>query len=140
MRLDDLKAFILANIGPFIAARSTPAIPLSGFSDATVVLREWKEPSQEKLLFLDPQPDQVEAGTNRVSYVTETIDAYVIVTRGAKEETLREQAKGYLAALVDCMKTHPDYMEFRGREYYDGIEGKPDGKGAKTTLVFGYEE
>jgi hypothetical protein len=140
MRIDDLKTWLLANLSSYIAARSTVPVPLTAFDDATIITRDWVEPTKEKILFLDPQPDEIEPGTNRVNYVTETIEAYVAVTRGATEAVMGNQAQQYLSALLDCLKTHPDYFGDTAREYYSGLEGKPDAKGAKATLIFRFEE
>jgi hypothetical protein len=142
MRLDDLKTWLLGagSLSTFVAALSTSPIPLTAFTDATIALREFSEPTQEKLLFLDPQPDEVGFGTLALSEVTETINAYVIVTKGGTEAVMRDQAANYLQALLDCLATHPDYMRITEREYYDGVEGKIDQKGARAKIVFSHFE
>jgi hypothetical protein len=142
MRLDDLKTWLLGtgSLSTFIAAKSTTPIPLTAITSDEVVLRDYAEPTTEKLLFLDPQPDEVEAGTMSTLYVTERVNAYVIVTKGATEAVMRDQAANYLAALVSCLKTHADFFDIEEREYFNGVEGKSDAKGAKAVLVFKFEE
>jgi hypothetical protein len=142
MRIDDLKTWLLGtgSLSTFIAAKSTTPIPLTAFASDEIILRDYAEPTTEKMLFLDPQPDEVEAGTNNTFFVTERINAYVIVTRGATEAVLRDQAANYLAALCACLETHADFFDLEDREYFNGVEGKVDAKGAKIVLVFKFEE
>jgi hypothetical protein len=142
MRIDDLKTWLLGagNLSASISALSTGPIPLTAFVDATIILRDWQEPTQEKILFLDPQPDERQFLTTAQSEIIETIEAYVIVTRGATKAVMADQARNYLQALFNCLKSHPDFSEMSAREYYSGYEGKDDMKGARGTLVFRYEE
>ena len=142
MRIDDLKTWLLGagNLSASISALSTGPIPLTAFVDATIILRDWHEPTQEKLLFLDPQPDERQFLTTQSDEIIETIDAYVIVTRGATEAVQRDQAFNYLKALYNCLKAHPDFSQMTEREGYNGVEGKIDAKGARAKLIFRYEE
>lgn len=142
MRIDDLKTWLLGagNLSAAITARSTGPIPLTAFLDAEIVLRDYLDPTTSKELFLDPQPDEIEPGTNHVSWIKETVEAYAIVTRGAVLATMRDQAHQYISALIDCLKNHPDYMGVESREGYNGVEGKEDTKGERARLIFRYEE
>ena len=142
MRIDDLKTWLLGagNLASFVSAQSTGPIPLTAFADATIILRDWVEPTQEKILFLDPQPDAREFLTTLSDEVIETIDAYIIVTRGGTKAVMADQSQNYLAALRACLKTHPDFYAMEEREYYNGYEGKDDMKGARAKLIFRYEE
>ena len=142
MRIDDLKAWLLGagNLASYIAALSTGVIPLTAFTDATIVLRDYLEPTQDKLLFLDPQPDERHFLTTLSDEIIETVDAYVIVTRGGVETVMRDQAFNYLKALYNCLRTHPDFATMTEREGYNGVEGKIDSKGARAKLIFSYEE
>lgn len=142
MRIDDLKTWLLlpTNFNTAITARTSALIPLSEFVDAEIILREYVEPSTSKILFLDPQIDEVEPGTNHVNWITEKIDAYAIVTRGATEYVQRDQANKYISALLDALKNHPDYMGYESREGYNGVEGKIDTKSERVSLIFKYEE
>lgn len=141
MKIDDLKAWILANITPFIAARSTVEIPLSAIVDAQIETRGFSEPGFPVALWLDdPLPEEIAPLTSSTVDVTWRVDAFWIVSRGATEIVARGQTEGYLLALIDCIKTHPDFFEYEGREFFDGFEGKLDIKASKVTLVFRFEE
>lgn len=142
MRIDDLKAWLLGagGLATAIAARSTTGVPLTAFDDASIVLRDWAEPTKEKILFLDPQDEEVEELTTTSDSIRWPVEAYVIVTRGATESVLRDQAEQYLAALEDCLAAHPDYAGVENREHYNGVEGKPDAKGSRARLIFEFEE
>lgn len=143
MRIDDLKAWLLGAGTPLataIAARTTGPVPLTAFVDAEIILRDYLDPTTLKELFLDPQPDEIDPGTNHVNWIKETVEAYVIVTRGATGVTMRDQAHQYIGALLDCLKNHPDYFGVESREGYNGVEGKEDTKGERARLIFRYEE
>lgn len=142
MRIDDLKTWLLlaTNLKAAITARTSAGVPLAEFVDKEIILREYAEPTTNKVLFLDPREDEIEPGTNHVSYVTEKIDAYAIVTRGGTESVQRDQSNQYIKALLDALKNHPDYMGYESREGYDGVEGKSDSKGSRVLLIFKYEE
>lgn len=141
MRVNALKTYLLANLGLYIAARAVSSgLALTAFDAASIIVQEWAEPTKEKLLYLDPQPDEIEALTNSSRIVTEQVDAYVIVTRGAQPDALANMAEQYLGAIVDCLEHHPDFMEIMSREMYFGVEGNPSAKGARAMIVFKYEE
>ena len=60
MTIDTLAAFLVANLNPFIAARSTVAVPLTAITADQVATREYQLPAKKVGIFLDPQPETVE--------------------------------------------------------------------------------
>lgn len=140
MKVDDLKTWLVANIGSYISALSTAPVPLTALTSAMVYTRDFVEPQQSPTLFLDPLPEEVEQLTMGKSLVTAKVDAYWFVARGATESVAREQIKNYTQAMLNALQTHVDYFGFEAREYFDGVEGKVDIKAARTTLIFRTEE
>jgi len=139
MIVDDLKTYLVAYLNPFIAALSTTPIPLDSITAAKIILRDYQQPAQRMSLLLDDKPEEIESLTMTTNLVTTKIEAFFFVT-GATEATAREQAKLYMDALLNCLAAHADFFTFEEREYFDGVEGKPDVKASRALLVFKYEE
>lgn len=141
MKVDDLKTWIVANTASYVAALSTVGVPLASITAGQVYTRDFLEPQQPVTVWLDPLPEEIEPLTMRTCQVTAKMELYVFVARGATEAVAREQTANYAQAIINALEgLHPDFFGFESREYYDGVEGKPDVKASKVTLVFKTEE
>lgn len=140
MRIDDLKDYLVANLNPFIAALSTVALPLEAITAAQVMLLELIERAQPVTLYLDDEPEEIQDLTTLTRDVTWKVNAYWFISRYGTEAAMRDRGERYARALVDCLALHPDFFGIEGREFYNGVEGRPDEKASKVTLVFRFEE
>lgn len=161
MNIDDLKDFLVKsgsrmspllsfstsrlmlnvdNLNAYITALSTALVPLTTIVEGQCYLRNFIEPQYPVSLFLDEHDEEIEPLTMGLAQVTWRVDAYWFVQRSAVESVARDQTKAYMQALINCVETHPDYMTFEDRAYYDGVEGKQDIKASKATLVFKWDE
>jgi hypothetical protein len=139
MTVDDLKTYLVANVNPCIAARSTQAVPLAALSEDQIYTRNYMLPAKGCTVFLDPQDEVVEPMTMGSFLYRQPVDIMVF-TQGATEEQLRLRAGRYMAAVMDCLVKHPDFMSVEARVSYDGVEGKEDIKASKCTVIFEIEE
>ena len=139
MNVDDLQAYLVANLNPCIVARSTVGVPLSPLVADQIYTRNFQLPAKGCTIFLDPQQETAEPFTmgSRVVRLPVEIIAF---TQGATEPLLRAQASAYMTAIFDCVAAHPDFMSIESRESFDGVEGKQDIKAAKAVVIFEYEE
>jgi hypothetical protein len=135
VKIDDLAAYLLANVNPYITAQG-----LATITAGQIITRNFVEPQQVVTLFLDPQAEEIEQGTMHTNYVDWKVDAYWFIARGMTEASARNATQGYAAALIACLYSHPDFFGVEGRDFFDGVEGKPDIKASKMTLLFKYEE
>lgn len=138
MTIDALREYIVAQSGPFIAAHSTPDVPLVALT-AGQVLAQFEQPAKKATVLLDPQEPSSEWLTMGSKVVRQPVDVYVF-TQGAAEIVLRAQAREYRAALRACLAQHEEFADVQTGDEYDGVEGKPDIKAAKMTVTFEYEE
>jgi hypothetical protein len=139
MTVDDLKTYLVANVNPYIAARSTTLVPLAALTADQIYTRNYMLPAKGCTVFLDPQDEVAEPMTMGSFLYRQPVDVMVF-TQGATEDQLRLRAAGYMAAVMDCLVKHPDFMGVEARVSYDGVEGKEDIKAAKTTVIFESEE
>lgn len=139
MRIDDLASDIAARNASYVAALSTVEVPLVPITSAMIITREYREPTGNVMVFLDPQPEELEEHGPTFRIVRIPVHLYVFTQR-AVESVLREQAQNYAQALLDCLEVNPYYFGLDGREYFDGVEGNENIKAAKLALTFKYEE
>jgi len=139
MTIDELSAFILANVNACIAARSTVQVPLVAITADQIYTRDYELPAKNCTIFLDPQDETVEPITMSSFAYRLPVEILVFV-QGDTEAQLRAKARAYASAVLDCITTHPDFMTIEARTAFDGVEGKADIKAAKIVAVFEYEE
>lgn len=139
MRIDDLAADIAARNSTYVAALSTAGVPLVTITSAMIITREYREPTGNVMVFLDPQQEEVEEHGPSFRIVKMDVHLYVFTQRNT-EAVLRAQAENYAQALLNCLTANPYFFGIEGREYFDGVEGNENIKAAKIALVFKYEE
>jgi len=140
MRLDDIAADIVARNAPFVAALSTVEIPLVTLAAASFVLREWRDPVTPVSVFLDARLEELEEEGAAYRIVKMPVE-FTVCTSGSTEAVLREQARNYAQAILNCLRGgNPYFITFAEREDYDGFEGKPDTKVTRFVATFFYEE
>lgn len=139
MTIDTLAAFLVANLNPFIAARSTVAVPLTAITADQVATREYQLPAKKVGIFLDPQPETVEPLTMTTVDVRLPVEI-IVFTQSDTIALMRAKGEAYMGAVRDCIATHEDYFELELRDRFDGVEGKEDIKAVKIVAVFRYEE
>ena len=139
MRIDDLASDIAARNASYVAALSTGPVPLVTITSAMIITREYRDPTGNVMVFLDPQPEEVEEHGPSFRIVKLPVHLYVFTQRNT-ETVLRAQAENYAQALLNCLEDNPYYFGLDGREYFDGVEGNENIKSAKISLIFKYEE
>lgn len=139
MTIDDLAAYIVANLNTHIATHSTVPVPLVAITSDQVYTRNYQLPAKSCTIFLDPQDETVEPITMSTFAYRQPVEIIVFV-QGDTEAQLRAKARGYMYAMLDCIAAHPDFMSVESRTAFDGVEGKEDIKAAKIVAVFEYEE
>jgi hypothetical protein len=139
MKVDDIITDIVARNASYVAALSTVGVPLVTITAAMIYAREYRDPVGKVSVFLDPKAEEVEE--LGPSYRISTLPVELTVfTTGATEAILREQAGNYAQALLNCLVLNPYFFTVRGREDFEGVEGKPDIKATRLQIEFKYEE
>ncbi|MCX7023050.1 MAG: hypothetical protein NT080_00340 [Spirochaetes bacterium] len=139
MRIDDIAADIVARNAAYVAALSTVGYPLVAITAAMLFTREFRDPTGKVSLFLEPQPEEMEEIGPGYRIATLPVDLTVF-TMGYTEAVLREQARNYAQALLNCLMFNPYFFTLRSRDDFEGVEGKADIKATKLVLEFKYEE
>lgn len=139
MRIDDIKTFLVANLATYIAALSTVDVPLVAIPAGSIFVREIHESVGKVSLSLDDGDEQIEQLTLNTREVTMPVMAVVQVT-GATMSVMSAQAIAYAQAILNCLKTYPDFSRVVGRSNWDGVEANPNVKATKLDLEFIYTE
>jgi len=138
-RIDDLRTYLIANIGPYITARSTVPVPLAALTADYIHVGEYKPPNGTACLWLVDGEEESEFLTLNTRKIALPVAVYAF-TSGATETVLKEQARQYAEAALDCLATYPEYDGIEGREHFNSVEGNEGMKATKIDLQFAYEE
>lgn len=139
MTIDELQVYLTANLNSFIASRSTSLVPLTAMAGDQIYSRNYQLPAKGCTIFLDPQDETIEPFSMATFMVRFPVEILVFV-QGDTDAQLRAKSRMYLAAVLDCIGAHPDFMAIESRTMFDGVEGKEDIKAAKILAIFEYEE
>jgi len=139
MTVEDLQSYLATYLNPYIASRSTGAVPLVAMAADQFYTNEYELPAKNCTIFLDPSAEEFEDLTMSTRDAKLPVAIYVFV-QGATEAQLRARARGYMYAVLDCIADHPDFMRIESRDVFEGVEGKPDIKAGKVLAIFQYEE
>jgi hypothetical protein len=134
MRLDDIRAYLIANLATFATARS-----LATLSSDFIRAGPYQQPNGTASLWLVDGEEEAAPLSCSTREAILPVQIYAFVS-GGTEEALREQALQYAEAVLDCLGAYPDFVGLTGREHFDGVEGNEGMKATRIDLEFRYEE
>jgi hypothetical protein len=139
MKIDDIKAYLVANLGPFISDLSTGPVPLVAIPTERIFVSEYHEATGSVSLSLVEGDETIEEISLNTRQVTLPVVALVQVL-GNTKATQAAQAVAYAQAIVNCLRIYPDFNTITGRDNFVGVEGKDDIKATQINLEFVYTE
>jgi hypothetical protein len=139
MRIDDIKTFLVANLASYIAALSTTPVPLVSISAGSIFVSEFHDSVGTVSLSLVEGDEAIDQLTLNTREVRLPVVALVQVT-GNTKATMAAQAVAYAQAILNCLKTYPEFSSITGRDNFVGVEANDNIKATRLDLEFLYTE
>ena len=142
--LDHVKAYILAQVNPYIAELETEGVPLAALTDATIVLGDCDimKHAGPNVLFINPDTSTFTDLT--ISDYDNTLQVdFLFVCRSAATGVLYKRVLRYMAALVNLFIEDQNLggagvIGINTQDYFDGMEGNAAIKGCLLSCEITY--
>jgi hypothetical protein len=139
--LDNLKAYILAQVNTFIAVLNTVEVPLISLTTADIITGDCDlvKYTRPNLLFINP--DGIAFSDLSISDYDQTLSLdFLFVCRGSATQVLSKRVMRYAAALQELFISDLNLagvgnMDITNGSYFDGMEGSLSTKGFMLTCT-----
>lgn len=139
--LDDLKAYILAQVNTFIAVLNTVEVPLAALTAADIIVGDCDlvKYTLPNILFINP--DGITFSDLTISDYDQTLSLdFLFVCRRSATPVLSKRVMRYAAALQELFISDLNLagvgnMDISDGSYFDGMEGSQATKGFMLTCT-----
>jgi len=133
--LDDLKAYILANVNPYIGILTTAGVPLVALTAADIIVGDCDLVKYTRPNILFVNPDAIRFTDLTISDYDQALSLdFLMVCRGSATSVLYPRVLRYMAALQALFIANLNLdgigsLDLTDGSYFDGMDGNTATKG-----------